>query len=245
MPLSFEHVAKTHWVGPYEKPTLVDVSLSLGAGDFVAVWGAQRSGKSTLLRLAAGLELPDAGRVRFDGADVAAMSGAGRGRLRLEQIGLVQADGPQSAEFDMLDYVALPLLRRCTRSEARTRAMAALARVGVAECRDAKWRHLSDGERTLASLAHGLVREPRLLLVDDPTAGLDALQQKHVVDLLRETAAEAGVAVLMTSSVLSATTRAHAAFTLADGRLMPVADPALAPGTVIAFPGGSGDQQTA
>ncbi|ADB52064.1 ATP-binding cassette domain-containing protein [Conexibacter woesei] len=244
MPLSFEHVAKTHWVGPYEKPTLVDVSLTLGVGDFVAVWGAQRSGKSTLLRLAAGLELADAGSVRFDGVDLAALPRAARGRLRLEQIGLVQADGPQSAEFSMLDYVALPLLKRCTRSEARTRAMATLSRVGVAECRDAKWRHLSDGERTLASLAHGLVREPRLLLVDDPTAGLDALQQKQVVELLRTAAAEAGVAVLMTSCVLSATTRAHAAFTLGDGRLEPVIDPATASGTVIEFPGG-GDQQTA
>lgn len=227
MLLSLEHVAKTHWVGPYEKPTLAAISLSLGPGDVVGVWGAPRSGKSTLLRLAAGLEMPDTGVVRFDGADMATMSSSRRGELRLNEIGLVGREGPQSAEFSVLDYVALPLLNRCARREARLRAMSVLRRVGIAECRDARWRHLSDAEQALVSLAHGLVREPRLLLADDRTAGLDALEQSEVVGLLRSAAAEAGIAVLMTSSVMSALTGAHEAFTLSDGRLLAVTDTAL------------------
>jgi ABC-type lipoprotein export system ATPase subunit len=240
--LSVEHVGKTHWVGPYEKRVLVDVSLSMRSGDLFGAWGAQRSGKSTLLRLAAGLEAPDAGVVRFDGADLAEMPKVQRARLRLEQVGLVQGEGPQSSSFSVLDYVAVPLFNRCTRRDARNRALATLRRVDVAECRDARWHQLSDSEKTLVGLAHGLVREPRLLLVDDPTAGLDTLQQKEVVELLRAVAVEQQIAVLMTSSVLSAITEAHQAFTLSDGRLIPVTDASRRGGEVIEFP--RGDQQT-
>jgi ABC-type lipoprotein export system ATPase subunit len=240
--LSVEHVGKTHWVGPYEKRVLVDASLSMRSGDLFGIWGAQRSGKSTLLRLAAGLETPDAGIVRYDGTDLASMPKAQRDRLRLEQVGLVHGEGPQSSSSSVLDYVAVPLFHHCTRHEARSRALATLRRVDVAECRDARWHQLSDGEKTLVSLAHGLVRGPRLLLVDDPAAGLDTLQQREVVDLLRVVAAEERIAVLMTSSVLSAITEAHQAFTLSDGRLIPVTDTSRAGGEVIEFP--RGDQQT-
>jgi ABC-type lipoprotein export system ATPase subunit len=237
--LSVEHVGKTHQVGPYTKRVLVDVSLSMRSGDLFGIWGAQRSGKSTLLRLAAGLEIPDAGTVRYDGADLATLSKARRDRLRLGEIGLVQGASPRSSTLTVLDYVAIPLFGRCKRHDARSRALAALRRVDVVECRDALWHQLSDGERTLVSIAHGLVREPRLLLVDDPTAGLDTLQQQEAIDLLRAFAQRDQIAVLMTSSALSAIAEAHQAFTLSDGRLVPVTDATRRSGEVIAFPRGN------
>jgi ABC-type lipoprotein export system ATPase subunit len=240
--LSIEHVGKTHWVGPYEKRVLVDVSLEMRGGDLFGVWGAQRSGKSTLLRIAAGIETPDAGIVRFDGADLDTLPKTQRDRLRLGDIGLVQGDGPQSGTLTVLDFVALPLFVRCRRHEARSRALAALRRVDVVECRDALWHQLSDGEKTLVNLAHALVREPRLLLVDDPAAGLDTLQQQEVVDLLRTITERDGIAVLMTSSVLSAISEAHDAFTLSEGRLMPITDTTRRDGEVIVFP--RNEQQT-
>lgn len=240
--LSIEHVGKTHWVGPYEKRVLVDVSLSLRAGDLFGVWGAQRSGKSTLLRIAAGLETPDTGTVRFDGTDLATLSKARRDRLRLDQIGLVQGDGPQSATLTMLDYVAIPLFGRCKRAEARNRALSVLKQLDVVECRDALWHQLSDGEKTLVKLAHGVVRQPRALLVDDPTAGLDTLQQQEVLDRLRSFAAQNGIAVLLASSILSAVGEAFDQFTLSDGRLIPVAETGDRTGDVIAFP--RSDHQT-
>lgn len=239
--LSVEHVGKTHWVGPYEKRVLVDVSLAMHAGDLFGVWGAQRSGKSTLLRIAAGLEQPDTGTVRFDGQDLAALPKARRDRLRLNEIGLVCGEGPQSTAFTVLQYVAMPLLDRLKRRDALARALATLQRVDVAECRDARWSQLSDGEKALVDLAHGLVRRPRVLLVDDPTAGLDTLQQQEVVNLLRRVAAEERVAVLITSSILSAVTEAHEAFTLSDGRLLPITDVSRPGGAVIEFP--RGDKQ--
>jgi len=240
--LSVEHVGKTHHVGPYQKRVLVDVSLTMRPGDLFGVWGPQRSGKSTLLRLAAGLETPDVGVVRFDGTDLATLGKEQRDALRLRDIGLVQGEGPQSQAFTVLDHVAVPLYKRFKPRQARGRAMAMLKKLDVAECHDARWHQLSDCEKALVGLAHGLVREPRLLLVDDPTAGLDTLQQKEVIELLRKAVVEQNVAVLMTSSMLAAVTEAHESFTLSDGRLLPVTDATRPGGAVIELRRG-GDQQ--
>src|SRR5215207_5434228 len=124
--LSVEHVGKTHWVGPYKKHVLVDVSLTMRPGDLFGVWGPQRSGKSTLLRMAAGLETPDVGVVRFDGTDLASLRKQQRDALRLRDIGLVQGEGPKSRAFTVLDHVAVPLFKHFKPREARGRAMAML-----------------------------------------------------------------------------------------------------------------------
>ena len=234
--LSVDRVGKTHRVGPYDKSVLTDVSLTLDRGDFYGVWGAQRSGKSTLLRLAAGLELPDTGSVSFDGVDLAGLSKERRTALRLHDIGLVLGDGPQRRTMTVLDFVALPLFSTYTRREARCRAFDALRRTDVVECAAARWDQLSDGETTLVSLAHGLVRRPRLLLVDDPTARLDALRQAEFIDLLRNVAAGQRMAVLMVSAVLGPVVMADEAFTLSDGRLVPVSDGERQVADVIEFP---------
>lgn len=219
MLLALDHVAKTHWVGPYEKRTLVDVSLTLAPGDFVGVWGARRSGKSTLLRIAAGLDQPDSGHVRFDGRDLATLSSARRGDLRLREIGLMLGSGPHSPEFTVCDYVALPLLVSHPRASARGIAVGVLRRVGIVDCRDARWHQLSDSERALANAAHALVRRPRLLLADDPAPDLDPLQLGEVMTLLRTAAEQEGAAVLMAAASMTALASAHAAFVLDDGML--------------------------
>ena len=142
--------------------------------------------------------------------------------------------GPHSPEFTVCDYVALPLLGAHSRARARGIAIGVLRSVGIVDCHEVTWNGLTDCERALANLAHTLVRRPRLLLVDDPTAGLDALQQEEVMRLLRSTARDAGIAILMTASTLSALSGAHEAFMLSEGQLLPVADGSR--GTVIDFP---------
>jgi putative ABC transport system ATP-binding protein len=233
--LEFENVAKTHRVGPYDKPLLRGVSLSLSAGDVVAVWGSPRSGKTTLLRLAAGLERPDEGVIRFDGLDLSTQSRSTVSALRLGDIGLARTEGPSTTELPVLHYVALALMRAHGRGKAVKRARSVLSWVGVADCAEARWEHLSDTEKALVSVAHGLVREPQLLLVDDVTARLDALRQAEVIGVLHRAAAERRVAILVTCSALSAAVGAHETFTLSQGRLKPINDPASA-GQIVKFP---------
>jgi putative ABC transport system ATP-binding protein len=240
--LVFEDVAKARPVGPFDTALLDGVSFSIASGDVVAVWGSPRSGKTTLLRLAAGLESPDSGTVRFDGADLSSLSARAIGALRLRDVGLARTDGPRTVELPVLHYVALPLMRSHGRGGALRHARSVLAWVGAAACADARWEHLSDSERALVSLAHGLVREPRLLLVDDVTARLDALQQADVLRVLHRAADERGVAVLVTCSALSAAVGAHETYTISQGRLKAAAAPSSL-GKLLRFPRqtGTGD----
>jgi ABC-type lipoprotein export system ATPase subunit len=231
--LSLEHVARTHYIGPYEKATLVDVSLSLAPGDFVGIWGGHRAGKSTLLRISAGLDVPDEGVVRFAGRDLGSFAQSELDELRLTDIGLAFRDGPQSPEFTLAQWVGLPLLRCGGTMKIRGQVREALRRVDILECQDAKWSNLSEAEQVLASVAHAIVRRPRLLLADDPTPKHDELQDREIVQLLRAVAADDGMAVLMTTRSMSALADVHEAFALSDGRLARVR----AQGSVVPFPG--------
>jgi ABC-type lipoprotein export system ATPase subunit len=218
--LSLERVSKSYWRGPHETVVLKDISLPVHAGECVAVWGQRGSGKTTLLKLAAGLEAPESGVVSFKDHDLRRMSRTELVRLLREEIGWARRTGPESDELEMLDYVALPLLKSQTLRRARRRSLAALARVGVAECSKGRWDDLTDGERTLVSIAHAMVRQPSLLVVDDPTANLDVLQREEVMCLLRSTAEQDWLAVLITVPDMPSMVHAHRIGSLSDGHLL-------------------------
>lgn len=217
--LSLRRVCKSHWRGLRETVVLADVSLDVHAGEMVAVWGQRGSGKTTLLEVAAGLRAPDRGTVGFQGRDLLA-GGPGLARALHSQIGWVQRNGPQSDGMTVVEYVSLPLLGGHSPRAAQRRAVGLLERVGVRDCASQRWDGLTDGERTLVSIAHALVREPSLLVADDPTASLDLLQRQDVMALLGETAAREGRAVLLTVPDMPEMLNAHQVGSLSEGRLL-------------------------
>lgn len=218
--LSLEDVSKSYWRGPRETPVLRDVSLSVHEQECVAIWGQRASGKTTLLKVAAGVEVPDRGVVRFMGRELSALSGSELARLLREEIGWARRGGPGSDELQVLDYVALPLLKGKSMRIARRSASAMLDRVGVGDCARARWEDLTDGERTLVSIAHAMVRQPSVLVVDDPTANLDLIQGEQIMSLLRRAADEGGLCVLLTVPDMPSMVHAHRVGSLSDGRLM-------------------------
>jgi putative ABC transport system ATP-binding protein len=235
--LSLEAVCISYWRGAHETTVLRDVSLTVQGGELVAVWGQRGAGKTTLAMVAAGLERPDRGAVWFDSADLAR---APRGRTPQlhDGIGWVQRMGPQSGDFQsVLDYVALPLLGRHSPRGARRLAGAMLGRLQVSGCAAGRWSSLTDGERTLVALAHALVREPRLLVADDPTANLDVLQREEVTGLLRRAADEQGLGVLITVPDMPQVAYADRVASLSDGRLTVSRETGAAAPNVIDFPG--------
>jgi ABC-type lipoprotein export system ATPase subunit len=240
--LSLRGASVSYWRGSREVRVLRDVSLDLDAGRLLAVWGQHRSGKTTLLKLAAGLVRPDSGVVRFDGRDLQSLSASALAGVLREQIAWARPSGPQTPDLRILDYVALPLLGDLSRREAHRRAAGALERVGASQCSRAVWAHLSDSEQTLVVIAHAIVREPRLLLLDEQTASLDDLERERVMALLRAATDEAGMAVLITVPDMPEMLHAHELRTLSGGRLLsPSEDPELdthdpLPGNVIDFP---------
>jgi ABC-type lipoprotein export system ATPase subunit len=217
--LSLDGVSKSYWRGPSEVRVLADACLELRSGEFMGVWGKRGAGKTTLLRIAGGLETPDHGTVRFDGEDLSSLSEQGHARLRRGELGWVRRSGPRS-ELCMLDYVALPLLIKHGQREARRRADEALRRVGMAQCAGQHWESLSDGERALVAIAHGIARAPRLLLVDDPTANLGVREREEVLLLLRALVDGTDLAVLMTVPDMPTALRSHQLRALSGGRLL-------------------------
>jgi ABC-type lipoprotein export system ATPase subunit len=207
--LELDAVTTSFWRGPNELPVLRDVSLTVRAGRLVAVYG-QRG---------AGIQPPDSGSVAFDGQDLATITRNGIARLHRRHIGWVGRPGPYSDELSVVGCVALPLYRELGPLEAERRAADALARVGAADCAGARWSELSDAARALVAIAQALAREPRLLVVDDPTAALGIMDRERVVGLLRQAAEDGGLGVLMAVPDMPSMLQAHEVRSLSRGRL--------------------------
>jgi ABC-type lipoprotein export system ATPase subunit len=239
MLLSLNAVSKSFWRGPSEHAVLNDVSLDMDAGDMVAVYGQRNAGKTTLLKIAAGFERPDRGVVTFRGRDLATLSHRELARLHREQIGWVERSGPHSRELPIRTYVALPLYRELGPKPAQRRAQAALERAGVGDCARQRWDDLSDTARTLVAIAQVFAREPSLVIVDDPTAGLGIIDRERVVGLLRSAAEDGGIGVVMAVPDMPAMLQAHEVRSLSRGRLLsPTGTAPGDRGTVIEFPQG-------
>jgi predicted ABC-type transport system involved in lysophospholipase L1 biosynthesis ATPase subunit len=213
---------------------LDDVTLEIDAGEVVAVLAQRAQGKTSLLRIAAGMERPDRGHVYFEGEDLWGFSERRRSRLLGGQIGWVRPAVPD-LDMPMLANVALPLFATCGKREAYKRARAALERVGAQECAEQFWESLADWERALVAIAQGIAREPRLLLVDDLTISLGLGEADEVTHLLDTLATEQGFAVLMSVSDANATGWSGRVATLAGGELLETSSPTVE-GNIIDFP---------
>lgn len=228
MLLELDRVTKRYPRGDGYVVALHEASVVVEAGHYVAVWGSPSSGKSTLLRLAAGLERPDGGRIRFAGEDLLRMPRTRRAELLAREIGCVWASPPPIGGLTALDYVGLPLLRATSRRAARNAARRDLARVDVEHCISARWEELSDSDRARVSLAHALVRRPRLLIIDEPTGKLSFGDREGILQLLRNLAEHDGIAVLMTVPAAAQAMQAHTVVSLHDARAVSSAPPRVA-----------------
>jgi ABC-type multidrug transport system ATPase subunit len=212
--LSVEHVVKRYGVGAQQRVALRDVSFELDAGELVAVRGRRRSGRSTLLRIAAGLEPPDSGVVRLEGTPLSE-----RGSRALDEVCYCRKTFRASEGRLVLDQLVLGQLSRGVRaSQARTRASEALRRVGAERCNALRPCELDGTERVRVAVARALVREPKLLVIDEPTLGIDLLDRDGVLQLLRSLADE-GIAVLTSTADTMGLADADRALALSDGEL--------------------------
>jgi len=217
--LSLDRVSKSCWRGRHEILVLDEVSFELNAGEFTSIFGQRASGKTTLLRIAAGIEPCDSGSIVFDGEDLTRRARR-RGASLHPRIGWMRREGPFLPSMDMLEYVALPLLGPLSYDDAHRLATRALRRIGADELARARWSELSDAERALVMIAQAIVREPALLIADDPTMGLGTIEREEALRHLREIAEQTGMAVLMAVPEVPDMLRSHTVMSLSDGELI-------------------------
>jgi len=213
--LALERVGKRYREGQLERVVLREVTLELSSGELMVVWGLRGSGRSTLLRLAAGIEAPDAGVVRFDGRDLASR----REQVLGAGIGYCQKTLPRNASQPVLDLVMVSLLASgASPPSSRSRAREALERTGAAGCAARRLGGLDTGETVRVALARVLALAPRLLVIDEPIQGVDLLERDGILSLLRSLADD-GLAVLASSSESAALSGADRTLTLSEGQL--------------------------
>jgi putative ABC transport system ATP-binding protein len=223
--LALEHVVKRYREGGRERVVLDDVSLEVEPGELVVVWGVRRSGRTTLLRIAAGIEAPDGGVARFAGRDLARTSERALG----EGIGYVRKGLRGAEEEGVLEQVAAPLLARgISVEQARERARAALSRIGAQACGALRVSELGAGERVRVALARTLSLSPTLLVIDEPVSAVELSERDEILALLRTLAGE-GVAVLASAGDAGELAGAHRPLSLGEGQLRGPAVSELAP----------------
>lgn len=221
--LSLEHVGRTQRHGAHEHVLLSDVSLEVHARELVAIWGMRRCGRSTLLRIAAGIEPPDAGVVSFCGHPLRAGSeelGSAIGYCRRGAHGY-EANGV------LEDLVVAELARGVPGTQAHAQALRMLARVGATDSAGFAPHDLDGAEAVRVMLARALMPEPSLLLVDDPIRGVDLAQRDEILMLLRSLADE-GLGVLIATDDATGLAGADRALSLSGGVLRGEHTPELA-----------------
>lgn len=205
--------------GTPEVEVLKGVSLSIHAGEFVAIVGASGSGKSTLLGLLAGLDTPSEGSVRLDGEDIYALDEDGRALLRKRKLGFVFQSFQLLGHLNALENVMLPLELRGD-GQARAKAEQMLGRVGLGSRLKHYPKYLSGGEQQRVALARAFVTEPPLLFADEPTGSLDAATGESVIQLMFELNRERGSTLVLVTHDPGIAARCERTLTIAAGRLV-------------------------
>ena len=217
--LEANHLSKSYATPAGELTVLRDVSLSLDAGDSACVMGPSGSGKSTLLYILGGLEPPTHGTVRLHGTDPYALNANALAAFRNRDVGFVLQDHCLLPQCTVLENVLVPTLVGEADPGAGARARALIDQVGLGDRLHHRPAELSGGEKQRAAIARALVRQPRLMLCDEPTGNLDAETAGVVADLLIRLHAEQRTIMIVVTHSEAMGSRFERRWTMQSGAL--------------------------
>ena len=223
--LRLEKVSRRYKEGEGQLEVFSDVTLSLKAGEIVALVGQSGAGKSSLLHMAGLLEEPSGGEIHIDGAAASRLPEQQRTRIRRDTIGFVYQAHHLLPEFTALENVILPqMIAGKSREEAGEEAKRLLDLLGLGARLSHRPAQLSGGEQQRVAIARALANRPRILLADEPTGNLDPRTSGGVFDALLEITRAQGLAALIATHNFQLAARMDRALVLEQGRLVERAD---------------------
>jgi len=217
MLLAAQDVTKSYATSEGPLAVLRGVSLTLAAGESVALTGESGSGKSTLLHLVGGLDTPDGGSIRFEGRDIARLGEAGLAAYRREEVGLVFQQFNLIPSLDVAANIAFQARLGGRHDKAWCASLA--DRLGLAKLLTRYPEQLSGGQQQRVAIGRALAARPRLILADEPTGNLDEATGDAVLDLMLSLQAETGAALLMVTHSARLAARLQRRLHLAGGML--------------------------
>ncbi len=218
--IELQQLGKRYGKGEAAVEALRDVNLSVNAGEFIAMMGPSGSGKSTCMNILGFLDTPSEGHYLFQNNPVETLSRNQRALLRRHFIGFVFQGFNLLARTSALENVELPLIyRRMPRAERHTKAMAALAAVGLDGREGHTPAELSGGQQQRVAIARALVTDPALLLADEPTGNLDSARGHEIMDLLARLNQERGLTIIMVTHEADIAAYAQRVVSFLDGRI--------------------------
>ena len=214
-------LSKDYWLGVHVVHALRGVSVTIEAGDFVAIMGPSGSGKSSFMSILGCLDTPTAGRYWLAGQDVSQLDDDELARIRNTKIGFVFQLFNLLPRMSALANVGLPLLYgHHPPPEQRRKALAKLEAVGLGERADHRPAQLSGGQQQRVAIARALVNDPILFLADEPTGNLDTENSKAVLEILRDLNQRLGQTILMITHNPEAAAYGHRTVQMRDGRVV-------------------------
>jgi len=218
--IQLDQINRTFQVGDQQVAALREVSLSIDAGEYIAIMGPSGSGKSTLLNLLGLLDRPSSGRYRLDGRDVTDLNEAESARVRRDKIGFVFQFFHLVPRLDAAANVALPmLLAGVAPAERKQRVAQLLADVGLSERAGHLPSQLSGGQLQRVAIARAMSMHPALLLADEPTGNLDRATGREVMAVL-EDLNQRGATLIVITHDQEVGGRARRRIAMEDGRVI-------------------------
>lgn len=217
--IELNKICKTYDLGEVKVHALLETTLSIEKGEYVALLGPSGSGKSTLMNTLGCLDRPTTGSYQLDGTEVATLSRNGRAAIRNKHIGFVFQNFNLLNRTSAEENVELPLLYGSGMSgrARRTRAREMLKMVGLADRMDHHPGQLSGGQQQRVAIARSLVNSPSILMGDEPTGNLDSKTSKEVIQLFQKLNEENGITVILVTHDLSVAKHAKRILVLRDG----------------------------
>jgi len=218
--VELKSVSKTYHRDRIPIPVLRDLSLTIPAGEFVALMGPSGSGKTTLLNLIAGIDRPDSGQVLVAGTDLGTLDESALAKWRARHVGFVFQFYNLLPVLTAAGNVELPLLlTKLTRRERQEHVHTVLELVGLGDRMDHYPRQLSGGQEQRVAIARALVTDPTVIVADEPTGDLDKQSATEILDLLSRLNGEYQKTIVMVTHDPRAAERAHTARHLDKGEL--------------------------